>query len=667
MNLISVDAVSKSFSEKILFENLTFGISQGDKAAIVGINGCGKSTLLSLIAGDIPVDSGNISLRKGMTVGYLNQQPNLPEDFTIWQAVFNGDNPILNAITEYEESLLLEDSDRLIAAAEKMDNLAAWDIENEIRQILGKLGVDNIDKKIGQLSGGQRKRVALAKLLFSKPDLLILDEPTNHMDLDTIEWLENTLNTANQTLLLITHDRYFLDKVTTVIFELENGNMYRYNGNYGYYLEKKHERMEAKQSEVEKARNLMKREYEWIKRQPKARGTKAKYRVDAFDDIKERASQNISGSSLDINVGMARSGNKIMELDGISKSYGEQILLNKFDYIFKKQDRVGIVGKNGVGKSTFLNLLTNTIQPDKGAISRGDNTVMGYYTQNEIKLAPDKRVIDVVKDIAEVITTGTGEAISASVLLTHFEFPPATQYSPVYKLSGGEKRRLQLLQVLITNPNFLILDEPTNDFDIKTLNILEDYLLGFKGVLVLVSHDRYFMDRLVDHLFVFEGGGVIRDFPGNYTDYRETLAEEESIRLADAKRATMIANNSSNNSANNNFNSKANTNNHSKSYSTNSNSNENFNGNSINSSKQVEQVAIKSKVKVSFKDKQEYEKLEKEIAELEAEKLTLTAKLSNGITDYNEISKMSKRLEDIGNMVDDKSMRWLELAEIIGL
>jgi ATP-binding cassette subfamily F protein uup len=628
MNLISIDAVSKSFSEKILFQNLTMGISQGDKAAIVGINGCGKSTLLAMIAGMIPADSGNISIRKGITVGFLNQQPNLPEEFTIWQAVFDGDNPVLNAITEYELALVADDADRLIAASEMMDNLAAWDIDNEVRQILGKLGIQDTEKKIGQLSGGQRKRVALAKLLLSKPDLLILDEPTNHLDLETIEWLENTLNTANQTLLLITHDRYFLDKVTTVIFELENGNMYRYNGNYAYYLEKKQERVEAKQSEVEKARNLMKREYEWIKRQPKARGTKAKYRVDAFEDIKEKASQNISSSSLDINVGMARSGSKIMELQHISKSYNEQVLLNKFDYVFKKQDRIGIVGKNGVGKSTFLNLLTNTIQPDTGNISRGDNTKVGYYTQDEIKLAPDKRVIDVVKDVAEVITTGTGETISASVLLTHFEFPPATQYSPVYKLSGGEKRRLQLLQVLITNPNFLILDEPTNDFDIKTLNILEDYLLGFKGVLVLVSHDRYFMDRLVEHLFVFEGNGVIRDFPGNYTDYREVLAEEEAKKLADDKKNSLAMNNQKNTN-------------------TPTPSNE------------------KSKPKMSFKEKQLYEKLEIEIADLEKEKNNLTEKLGNGLADYAEITKISKLIENISITIDEKTLQWLELSEML--
>ncbi len=633
MNFISVDAVSKSFSEKILFKDLTLGISQGDKAAIVGINGCGKSTLLSMIAGDILPDSGNISIRKGIEIGYLNQTPNLPEEFTIWEAIFDSNNPMLVAIANYEKALMHEDYDLLPDAAEQMDNLNAWDKENEIRQILGKLGVYDTDKKIGQLSGGQRKRVALAKLLINKPDLIILDEPTNHLDLETIEWLENLLNTANQTLLLITHDRYFLDKVTTVIFELEQGNLSRYNGNYGYYLEKKQEKVESKQSEVEKARNLMKREYEWIKKQPKARGTKAKYRVDAFEDIKEKASQNISSSSLDINVGMVRSGNKIMELHGISKSYEQQVLLDKFDYLFKKQDRIGIIGKNGVGKSTFLNILTDTIQPDKGSISKGDNTLVGYYTQGEIKLPPDKRVIDVVKDIAEVITTGTGESISASVLLTYFEFPPATQYQPVYKLSGGEKRRLQLLQVLIRNPNFLILDEPTNDFDIKTLNILEDYLLGFKGVLVLVSHDRYFMDRLVDHLFVFEGEGVIRDFPGNYTDYREMAAEEEAKRIADAKKANAISNSSP----------KA----------------------TVVQTQNQAQISEKPKAKVSFKEKQEYEKLEKEIAELETEKLALTEKLSGGISNYNEVATISKRIEEITKTVDTKSMRWLELAEIM--
>lgn len=622
MNLLSVDAVSKSFTEKVLFQNLTFGISQGEKAAIVGINGCGKSTLLKMIGGEIVADTGNVSIRKGTSIGYLNQQPNLSEEMTVWQAMFETQNPMLLAIQAYESAMLHDDHEKLADAAAEMENLGAWETENKIRQTLGKLGIQDTEKLIKHLSGGQRKRVALAKLLLSKPDLMILDEPTNHLDLETIEWLENLLNTENQSLLLVTHDRYFLDKVVNVIFELENGILYRYNGNYAYYLEKKQERMESKVAEVEKARNLMRREYEWIKKQPKARGTKAKYRIDAFEDIKDKASQKISDSQLAINVGMVRGGSKIIELQNISKSFDSQVLLHKFDYVFKRQDRIGIVGKNGVGKSTFLNLLTGSLQPDKGNISRGDNTLIGYYTQQENSLPLEKKVIDVVKDIAEFITTGTGESISASVLLTHFEFPPSVQYNPVSKLSGGEKRRLQLLQVLIKNPNFLILDEPTNDFDIKTLNILEDYLLGFKGVLVLVSHDRYFMDRLVDHLFVFEGGGVVQDFPGNYTDYREALAEKEAAqKQAESKK-----------------------------------------GSSTPSLPQ--KVAEKPKTKLSFNEKQEYERLEREIAKLEIEKQTITEKLSLG-GNYTEIQAQSKRIEQITAEVDEKSMRWLELSELM--
>ncbi len=629
MNLLSVDSVSKAFTEKVLFENLTLGISQGDKAAIVGINGCGKSTLLKMIGGEIAPDSGNVSIRKGTSIGYLSQQPNLSEDLTVWQAMFETENPVLLAIQRYEKALLHDQADEVAEAAAQMEQLGAWETESKIHQTLGKLGIQDTEKLIRHLSGGQRKRVALAKLLLSKADLIVLDEPTNHLDLETIEWLENLLNTENQSLLLVTHDRYFLDRVVNVIFELENGILYRYNGNYAYYLEKKQERMETKQAEVEKARNLMRREYEWIKKQPKARGTKAKYRVDAFEEIKEKANQKVGESQLAINVGMVRGGTKIIELQNISKNFGNQVLLHKFDYVFKRQDRIGVVGKNGVGKSTFLNLLTGELAPDKGNISRGDNTLIGYYTQQENSLPLDKKVIDVVKDVAEFITTGTGETISASVLLTHFEFPPATQYQPVAKLSGGEKRRLQLLQVLIKNPNFLILDEPTNDFDIKTLNILEDYLLGFKGVLVLVSHDRYFMDRLVDHIFVFEGNGVVNDFSGNYTDYREAKAEKEAAQKElEAKESKKIV---------------------------------------APPLPSPTKNTDKSKTKLSFKEKFEYENLEQEIAKLEAEKQVITEKISLGsISNYLEIQEQSKRIEQLTALIDEKSMRWLELAELVG-
>ena len=627
INYLSLDAISKSFNDKVLFKNLTFGINQGEKAALVGINGCGKSTILKMIAGETGIESGNISVRKGIKVGYLDQQPFLPEEFTVWQAMFETENPLLQAIREYEAAYIHADEqpERFMKATEDMDYHQAWETETKIRQILGKLDIHDTEKKVSTLSGGQRKRIALAKLLLSKPDLMILDEPTNHLDLETIEWLENLLTTDNQTLLIVTHDRYFLDKITNVIFELDNAQLYRYNGNYGYFLEKKQERMDSKQAEVEKARNLMRKEYEWIKRQPKARGTKAKYRVDAFEDLKEKAGQKVGESGISINVGMNRTGSKILEIKNVSKNYGDLKILYKFDYVFKKQDRIGVVGKNGIGKTTFLNMLTGKIEPDKGSLVRGDNTKIGYYTQSELKLDADKRVIDAVRDIAEYITTGTGTTISASQLLTHFEFPPATQYNLVTKLSGGEKRRLQLLQVLITNPNFLILDEPTNDLDIKTLNILEDYLLGFKGVLVLVSHDRYFMDRLVDHLFVFEGEGEVRDFGGNYTDYRETkLEEEEQKKMQSIPKNTVSV--------------------------------------SQNGSKSAEKP---KNGKMSFKEKQEYEGLEKEIAGLEEKKDFLGEKLSKGEGTYQDFADWSKEIKNLTTEIDSKTLRWLELAEMM--
>lgn len=627
LNYLSIDAVSKSFNDKVLFKNLTFGINQGEKAALVGINGCGKSTILKMIAGETGIESGNISVRKGIKIGYLDQQPYLSEEFTVWQAMFETENPLLQAIREYEAAYLHADEqpERFMKATEDMDYHQAWETETKIRQILGRLDIHDTEKLVSTLSGGQRKRIALAKLLLSKPDLMILDEPTNHLDLETIEWLENLLTTDNQTLLIVTHDRYFLDKITNVIFELDNGQLYRYNGNYGYFLEKKQERMDSKQAEVEKARNLMRKEYEWIKRQPKARGTKAKYRVDAFEDLKEKASQKVGESGISINVGMNRTGSKILEIKNVSKNYGDLKILYKFDYVFKKQDRIGVVGKNGIGKTTFLNMLTGKIEPDKGSLARGDNTQIGYYTQTELKLDADKRVIDAVRDIAEYITTGTGTTISASQLLTHFEFPPATQYNLVTKLSGGEKRRLQLLQVLITNPNFLILDEPTNDLDIKTLNILEDYLLGYKGVLVLVSHDRYFMDRLVDHLFVFEGEGEVRDFGGNYTDYRETkLEEEQQKQQNNSKTASSV---------------------------------------SQNNSKPAEKP--KNNNKIGFKEKQEYERLEKEIAVLEEKKQALTEKMGKGEGSYQDFADWNKEMEALSSEIDSKTFRWLELAEMV--
>jgi len=630
MNILSVDNIRKSFNERVLFDQLTLGISQGEKVALVGINGCGKSTLLRIVAGEEVAENGVVSIRKGISMGYLPQEPAFENHLTIWQAMFDSPNEAIQAVHEYELALLQPNfsTDKLTKIIEKLDNLQAWDIENNLKQILGKLGIQNTEQKVGELSGGQRKRVALAKLLLNPPDFMILDEPTNHLDLDTIEWLEKYLATANQTVLMVTHDRYFLDSVTNVVVEIDNGKLYKYVGNYAHFLEKKQERVENQQTEIDKARNLMRKEYEWIKKQPKARGTKAKYRVEAFEDIKDKAMQKMADNKITISTGNYRMGKKIIELHNISKSLGELPIVNDFEYFFKQRDRIGIVGKNGVGKTTFLNLLTGALTPDKGHISKGDNTQIGYYTQHSLSLPNDKRVIEVIKDIAEVITTANNEVITASQLLTLFQFPPKTQYSVVENLSGGERRRLQLLTVLMKNPNFLILDEPTNDLDIQTLNILEDYLDSFGGVLILVSHDRYFMDRLVEHLFVFEGNGVVRDFAGNYTDYREWTASqptETATKPAKTEKNTPTPTNNTTSTA---------------------------------------ATANTAKKKLSFKEKQEYEKLPTEIEQLETEKQGLLDKMNSGSSNHEELFGWSKRIEEITSAIDEKSMRWLELSEL---
>jgi ABC transport system ATP-binding/permease protein len=619
MNLLSAENLAKSFSDKWLFRNLFIGISQGEKIALVGRNGSGKSTLMSILTGTLPPDEGNIGLRKGISVGFLNQNPVFDDELTVLETAFAGDNPVLKAIRDYEHSLTAGNDDLLEKAIEQMEQLKAWEYENQITQILGQLGVTDLEKKMGQLSGGQRKRVALAKLLIEAPDLLLLDEPTNHLDLSSIEWLENYLSNQNTTLLLVTHDRYFLDKVCNRIVALENGKIYRYEGNYGYYLEKKAEREANEASVLAKNQNLYRRELEWIRRQPKARGTKAQYRVDAFDDLKEKVNRKKEDGNLELNLKMKRQGSKILELEHLSKAFGEQMIVKDFSYTFKNQDRIGIVGRNGVGKSTFLNMLTQQIAPDSGRAEPGDTTTFGYYTQTGLDFREDQRVIDVVKDIAEVITLGSGETISASQFLTQFQFAPAMQYTPVEKLSGGEKRRLQLLKILIKNPNFLILDEPTNDLDIETLNVLEAFLQNFPGCLLLVSHDRYFMDRLVENLFVFEGDGKIRNFNGNYTDYREWQDEQKNTKSLPPVAVPK---------------------------------------------KEAAPVQNGSKRKLSFKEQQEYENLEMEIAAMEFRRDELTGKINTG-GGHEELTAWAKEVQKLESEIALKSDRWLELAEWI--
>ena len=626
MNYLSAENISKNYNERWLFRGINFGILKGDKVALVGQNGTGKTTLMNILAGLVPADEGTVSIRKGISVGYLFQSPTFDENLSVMDTLFTGESPANQAIKLYEKSQLHpEDMDLLSNALELMDKYQAWDYESRVKQILGKLGIHDIERKVSELSGGQRKRVAMAKVLIEEPDFMIFDEPTNHLDLETIEWLEQTLSAQNITVLLVTHDRYFLDRVCNNIVELENGNIHTYKGNYGYFLEKKAEREASEAASIDKAKNTLRTELEWMRRQPKARGTKSQSRVDAFYDLKDRATSTKDDSKVLLNVKMSRQGSKILEIDDLSKSFGNQKIIDHFSYVFQRKDRIGIIGKNGIGKSTFLNMVTQNLKPDSGKITSGETVVYGYYEQGDLEFNPTDRVIDVIKEIAEVVTVGTGETISASAFLTHFKFDPKVQYGMVEKLSGGEKRRLQLMKVLIQNPNFLILDEPTNDLDIQTLNILEDFLMAFGGCIILVSHDRYFMDKLVEHLFVFEGNGVIRDFPGNYTDYREWADSPEVIE----------------------------------SQRQNAEDSRKSGGNSLSTTVEKSQT---TKKKLSFKEQKEYDDLGKNIEQLEAKKEALTEQL-NGGGSYEDLAKWAKEIEKLTDELDEKELRWLEISE----
>ena len=522
MNYLSVENISKSYGARTLFKNISFGISEGQKVALVAKNGTGKTSILKILSGDEKPDTGLVTYRKNLKVGYLSQDPILEEGHSILQNVLSAENPITRAIKVYEEALENPDNTEAYQRAfDTMDQLQAWDYEAQVKQILGKLGLHEHSAVVDKLSGGQRKRVALAKTLISKPELLILDEPTNHLDVEMIEWLEEYLSQSSITLFMVTHDRYFLEVICDNILELENATLYQHPGNYSSFLERKAEREEIEGVNIGKAKNLMRKELEWIRRQPKARGTKSKARISSFHDLKKDAGKKIEDEKLQMDIKMTRMGSKILELHKLKKAYGELKILESFDYVFKRGERVGIVGKNGVGKSTFLKIITGEEDIDGGKIITGETIKFGFYTQSGIKLDNEKRVIDVVKDIAEYIPVGRkGGDISASQMLERFLFDGDRQYTYVSKLSGGEKRRLYLLTVLMKNPNFLILDEPTNDLDILTLNVLEDFLMEFGGCLLIVTHDRYFMDKLTDHLFVFEGDGMVKDFPGNYTEYK---------------------------------------------------------------------------------------------------------------------------------------------------
>ncbi|MDB5253417.1 MAG: transporter [Flaviaesturariibacter sp.] len=625
MHYVSAKDLTKSYGIKPLFENLSFHLSEGDKIALIARNGTGKSTLLKIIAGLDTADSGTCWIHKDVDVAFFDQDPQLKDGASILDNIFDHAHPVINVIKEYEAALEKDDAEAINRTLGLMDELGAWDFEAKVHQILGKLNIKNLDQVVGSLSGGQRKRVALAKTLIDigfehKHVLLIMDEPTNHLDVEMVEWLEHYLNKESTTLLMVTHDRYFLDAVCEEIWEMEDGTIYIHKGDYANYLEKKAAREESEAASVDKARNLYRKELEWMRKQPKARTTKSKSRQDNFYDIEKKAKQQLVDQQLELQSKMSRLGGKIAELKKVNKSFGDKVILKGFDYTFKKGDRIGIVGKNGAGKSTFVNILQGLEPPDSGKVNIGDTVVFGNYSQGGLVIKEDLRVIEFVKNIAENFPLANGASLSASQFLTLFLFPPEQQYTYVSKLSGGEKRRLHLLSILFRNPNFLVLDEPTNDLDLPTLSVLENFLLDFPGCLILISHDRYFMDRLVDHLFVFEGDGEVSDFPGNYSIYRESLKAAPTEAPAPRKAEPAAA-------------------------------------------APVEKP--KDKRKPSFKEQREFEMLEKEIAALNEERVALVAALSTNLP-YEMIQQHTVRIGEINNLVDQKELRWLELSEVVG-
>ncbi len=625
MHYVTAEGVSKSYGVKPLFHNITFHINEGDKIALVAKNGSGKSTLLKILAGQEVPDEGKVWIHKDVTVALFEQEPQFDEERTVAENIFHYKHPVMEALQEYESLLDTGEKDpvALGAALAKIDELNAWGFEAKVKQILGKLNIHQLQQQVKTLSGGQRKRVALAQTLIDigfehKHVLLIMDEPTNHLDVEMVEWLEHYLGQEKVTLLLVTHDRYFLDAVCEEIWELDGSDIYTYKGDYENYLEKKAARIESQQASIDKARNEYRKELEWMRKQPKARTTKARSRIDNFYDVETRAKQRIEDSKVELQMKMNRLGGKVAELKKVYKSYGDKVILKGFDYTFKKGDRIGIVGRNGAGKSTFLNILLGTEAADSGKINIGDTVVFGNFSQAGLEIKEDMRVIEYVKNIAESFPLASGGSLSAAQFLQLFLFTPEQQYTYLGKLSGGEKKRLQLLSVLFRNPNFLVLDEPTNDLDLPTLSVLENFLNDYKGCLVIVSHDRYFMDRLVDHLFVFEGEGQVRDFPGNYSHYRIWQREEEKKQAQEKAEEQIV---------------------------------------------QETLEVKKEKKKLSFNEKREYEKLGKEIAQLELEKTDVSAKMAEAGLPYEELERLGKRFTEVCDMLDEKELRWLELSE----
>lgn len=617
---LQVENLTKSFGDLVLFDKISFGIAQGQRIGLIAKNGSGKTTLLNILAGKEGYDEGTITFRRDLRVGYLEQAPSYPAGLTVLEACFHHGNSTVELIKEYEECMETPGNPGLEDLLGRMEHEKAWDYERKAKQILSQLKIRDFNQKVEHLSGGQLKRVALANVLITEPDLLILDEPTNHLDLDMTEWLEEYLNRGNLSLLMVTHDRYFLDRVCSEIIEIDNRQLYSYKGNYSYYLEKRQERIDATNAEIARANNLYRTELEWMRRMPQARGHKARYREEAFYDLEKVAKQRTYDNNVKLDVKASYIGSKIFEADHLCKSFGSLKILDDFSYIFARYEKMGIVGNNGTGKSTFIKILMGLEKIDSGTLDIGETVRFGYYSQDGLQFNEQMKVIDVITAIAEVIELGNGKRLTASQFLQHFLFTPETQHSYVYKLSGGERRRLYLCTVLMKNPNFLVLDEPTNDLDIVTLQVLEEYLKNFKGCVIVVSHDRYFMDKVVDHLLVFKGQGDIRDFPGNYSDYRDwKLARAEHEKEAAKPKE-----------------------------------------------EKTQRVRLNDKRRLTFKERKEMEQLETEIDTLEEEKKTIEEALCSGTLSVDELTEKSKRLPLLNDELDEKSMRWLELSEIEG-
>jgi ATP-binding cassette subfamily F protein uup len=617
ISFLQVENISKAFGENILFENISFSLHKDEKVALIAKNGSGKTTLLNIITGNDTPDKGKIGMKKDLRISYLSQTPNFEDNNTILEQVLDSTNQISKVINSYHEALESGDENQMQAATEEMDAAAAWDYDLKIVQILTKLKIDNVNQKVKHLSGGERRRVALAAALIETSDILILDEPTNHLDLEMIEWLEQFLKNRTGTLFMVTHDRYFMENICSSIIEIEDNTVYQYKGNYQYYLEKREDRIREMQANIDKASNLYRKELEWMRRMPQARATKAKYRIDNFYKVKEQAHKKIDSNSQTIDIQSKRLGKKILDLEGVSKKFDDKVLINDFTYKFGRAQKIGIVGSNGTGKSTFLNIITCNLPTDAGIIEKGETVQFGYYKQQGIQLDNDLRMIDVIKEVAEVMTISKDRTLSAAQLLEYFKFPKEKHYSYVSKLSGGEKKRLYLLTVLMKNPNFLILDEPTNDFDIQTLNVLEEYINNFPGNVLIVSHDRYFMDKVVDELFIFKNDGEIASFPGNYTDYQDHIAFLEKEKQKTDKEA-----------------------------------------------KPKQEKKPKEKKKFGFKEKREFEELEKEIESLEQKKSEIETLMNSGALNDTELMEHSKEYSSILELLDIKEMRWLELSEL---